>query len=130
MSRGKNAPPRGGAGWRWKMDSRGLAGEGALGRSLLRKGQAVVFDADLDGLAFMERPAKDLLGQGVLEEAFDRPAHRSSAVLRVVALGDQEVFGLFVELEHDVPSLEPLHDLAHFEVEDLDQIRLRERAEH
>ena len=32
-------------------------------------------------------------------------------------------------MEHDVPGLEPLHDLGDFQIEDLDQVRFGQSAE-
>ena len=49
--------------------------------------------------------AKQFLGQRIFQIALDSAAHRTRAVLRVVTLLDQEVFGLLVEDEMDVFAL-------------------------
>src|SRR5258708_2380166 len=78
----------------------------------------------------MEAAFEDFLGERVFEGPFNSAAHWARAVLRIVALADEEVFGFLIELQDDVSGFEPVYHLADLEVQNLDEIRLDERAEH
>jgi hypothetical protein len=66
---------------------------------LLQEREMVVFNANNDRLAFVERAFEDFLGQRIFEGAFDSPAHRTGAILRVKSSTDEEVFGFIVKLQ-------------------------------
>src|SRR6266542_6092611 len=78
----------------------GSARQRPFGRGLLGEAEVVVFDADQDRLAFVEGPFEDLLSQRIFQRTFDSPAHGPRAISGVVAFGDQQLFGLLVELEN------------------------------
>ena len=78
----------------------------------------------------MQVAFEDFLGQRVFQIALDRAAHWPGAVNRVVTLLDQEILCLLVELKLNVLPSQSFHDLLHFEVQNLDQVRLVQRAEN
>src|SRR5437660_1657979 len=84
---------RGAGFWRAAKSAR----KGAFGgRFLLCEHELIVLGADLDGFAVMEGAFQDLFRQRIFQEALDRPAHRTRAVLRVVPFADEEVFGFLI----------------------------------
>src|SRR6266404_4506999 len=90
----------------------------------------VVFDADKNRLATTDRATEDFFGQRIFERALDSAAHWAGAILRVVALADQVVLGFLIQLENDIPRLEPLHHFTDFQIQNLDEIGFGERAEY
>src|SRR5204863_2237721 len=63
--------------------------------------------ADLRGVAGLDVAPQNLFRHRVLEIALDRPAHRTRPIGRIVALLDEELLGLLVELEGDFLVLDP-----------------------
>src|SRR6185436_17077650 len=98
-------------------------GWGALGEEKL-----VVLHRDLDRIAVVEVALQDLFRERVLEETLDGPAHRTRAVSRVVTLLDQEVLRFLVENKLQFPTFKALHNLDHFQIQNLDKVRLGKRT--
>src|SRR5262245_43465268 len=84
-------------------------------RCALTEDEFVVVDSDLYWFAFVEVAFQDFLGERIFQEAFDRAAHWTGAVSRVVTFLDQEVFRLLVEIQDEILALEPFHDLLDLE---------------
>src|SRR5262245_35299634 len=72
-------------------------------RSRLGEGQALSVrrGADLDRLVGPEPAAQQELGERILDEALDRAAQRTRAVVVAVPLADQEVDRRLVEVQAD-----------------------------
>ena len=66
----------------------------------------------------------------ILDVTLHRAAHRTSTVVRVVALLDEEFLGLLVELQVDVLYSKTPHDGVDFEIDDLDEILAVEHVEN
>ena len=78
----------------------------------------------------MQAALEDLLGKRVFQKTLDRTAHWTRAISRIVALLDQEILGFLVQDQLEALAFEPLHDLLDLKVQNLNEIRLGERAEH
>src|SRR5208282_2542375 len=84
------------------------ARERAGGGGGLIEDQLVVLGGDRDGLAFVQVALENFLRQRVFEETLNRPAHRTRAVLRVVAFLDEKILRLPVQFEPEVLVPQPL----------------------
>ena len=113
--------PGSGADWTCEVSRRAL-GDG--------EGELPVLGADLRDVAGFDVAAQDFLGHRIFEVPLDGAAHGARPVLRVVTFLDQEVLGLFVQLQPEIFLPQPFEDFFHFQIQDLDEVGLRERAEH
>ena len=67
--------------------------------------------------------------QRVEHPALDGPLQRPRAIRRVVALCDQHVLRPVGQLDVDLAILEPLHEAAQLDVDDLPHLLARQRVE-
>src|SRR6266511_314732 len=115
-------------GWRGRAKA-GSARKCSLRRGPLVEYELVVGDRNLDRIVLMQVSAQDLFGKRIFQVTLDRTAHRARAINWVVTLLDEEILRFFVELDLDILSLQSIHDLPHFEIQDQDQVRLVQGAE-
>src|SRR5919199_296896 len=90
---------------------------------------ALALDVPDDDLAGLELAVEDLLGQGVLDVALDRAAQRAGPQDGVVALRRQQHLGRGRELDAHVLVPEALVDPGDHQVDDLDDLLLRQLRE-
>src|SRR5262249_52743822 len=91
---------------RLKLKKNGcLTGQRAFGRGFLGENQVVRIHCNMDRLALVQGAAENLFGQRIFQVPLDGSPHWACAVLRVVALFDQEVFRLLVQLQRNVFGL-------------------------
>ena len=80
-------------------------------------------------LAILERAPEDRLRERIFEKMFDGPAQRARTVFLVVALLDEQQLRFRREFKGDLLLGDPLPNLRHFEVDDLEQVLLAQRPE-
>src|SRR5690606_28884494 len=94
--------------------------------SLDRFGKLSLFKDDLlvlagihdDPVTLREGALEDLFGERVFHQSLNRPPQGPAAEVRIVALVGQERLGGFGELQVDIPLLELLDEVAHFDLDD------------
>ncbi len=87
-------------------------------------------DLDVHGVLALEAVPQNLLAQGVFNQVFDGAAQRPGPVVRVVALGDQEVLGVVVQDELHAAIGHAGADLRELDVDDTLEVVLVEGVEN
>jgi hypothetical protein len=90
----------------------------------------VVLGVDDDDLAGGELLVEDLLRQRVLDVALDRPTHRTSTELRVVAQIGEQLLGGRLDLDAQTLALELLDQPLREQVDGLQHLVARQLVEH
>ena len=120
-----------------RMSALGRVGRlhGTVGLDIVSRDRAeaeaflILLVGDLDGVPRRDFPAEKVFGEGILDVALDRPAHRTRPVGRVVALFDEEFLGFLVELEVDVFVGEATHHGVDLQIHDADEVLAVEDVE-
>ena len=78
----------------------------------------VALRVDHDAIAFPELALQHAHGQGIKDQALQRPLQRPGAIGRIIPFPHQQVLGRVSQLHVDLPLLEPLEQVAHLDADD------------